>query len=318
MPKAVLLDLATISREDIDLTPLERTPYEWRYFSATVPDQTLERIRDVELVVTNKVVLDRPILEQARTLKKICIAATGTNNVDLAQAKELGITVTHVAGYSTPSVVQHVFALILSLVTRLPAYQRAVREGAWQSASQFCLLDYPITELDGKCLGIIGYGALGKAVAGVAEAFGLRVLVAQRPGGAPQAGRIPLEELLPQVDILSLHCPLSDNTRDLIGSTELAAMKPGALLINTARGGIVDESALAAALRSGQIGGAGVDVLAVEPPGADSPLLAADIPNLIVTPHTAWASRESRQRLINEVGRNIQAYLEGTPRNRVA
>jgi len=318
MPKAVLLDLATISREDIDLTPLERTPYEWRYFSATSPDQTLERIRDVELVVTNKVVLDRPILEQARRLKKICIAATGTNNVDLAQAKKLGTTVTHVAGYSTPSVVQHVFALILSLVTRLPAYQRAVREGAWQSASQFCLLDYPITELDGKCLGIIGYGALGKAVAGVAEAFGLRVLIAQRPGGAPQAGRIPLEELLPQVDILSLHCPLSDNTRDLIGSTELAAMKPGALLINTARGGIVDESALAAALRSGQIGGAGVDVLAVEPPGADSPLLAADIPNLIVTPHTAWASRESRQRLINEVGRNIQAYLEGTPRNRVA
>ena len=317
MPNAVFLDLATISRGDLDLAPLESTPFEWQHFDHTPPEEALSRIEGAELVVSNKVVLDRSILEQAPALRLICIAATGTNNVDLEAARELEIAVTHVAGYSTPSVVQHVFALILSLTIRLPDYQKAVMQGAWQRSDQFCLLDYPIAEIAGKTLGIIGYGALGQGVARVAEAFGLSVMIAQRPGGEPQPGRTPLDQLLSQSDIISLHCPLTEDTRDLIGRRELALMKQEALLINTARGGIIDEEALAEALKQNRLGGAGIDVLAVEPPKAGNPLLQPDIPNLIVTPHTAWASRESRQRLINEVGENIQAYLSDYERNRV-
>ncbi|MES9873237.1 MAG: 2-hydroxyacid dehydrogenase [Candidatus Sedimenticola sp. 6PFRAG7] len=318
MPKAVFLDLDTVSRDDIDLASLNATPYEWQIHKSTNPGEATGRIRDAELVISNKVVLDSSALEQATALKLICIAATGTNNVDLEKARELGIAVTNVAGYSTPSVVQHVFALILSLTTRLPDYQHALHNGAWQRSEQFCLLDFPIRELQGKTMGIVGYGALGSAVAGIARAFGMEILIAQRPGGEPAEGRLPLHELLPRCDILSLHCPLTGHTADLIGSAELALMKPDALLINTARGGMVDESALASALRAGELGGAGIDVLAVEPPREGNPLLEPGTPNLIVTPHTAWASRESRQRLIDEVAANIQAFQEGEERNRVA
>ena len=270
------------------------------------------------MVVTNKVVLDRDTLAGAEDLRLVCIAATGTNNVDLAAARELGIAVTNVARYATPAVVQHVFALILALTTRLPDYQRAVAAGAWQRHDAFCLLDHPIRELAGRTLGIVGFGELGQAVARVADAFGMSVLIAQRPGGPPQAGRLPLDALLPRVDVLSLHCPLTDATRGLIGARELGLMRRDALLINTARGGLVDEAALAAALRGGDLGGAGVDVLTREPPAEGNPLLAADIPHLIVTPHTAWASREARQRLLDEVAANIAAFLAGQTRNRVA
>jgi glycerate dehydrogenase len=316
-PCAVFLDLATVSRGDIDLAPLERLTPNWRLFAATTPGELKERIKGVEWVVSNKVVLDRETLVGAPGLKLICIAATGTNNVDLQAARELGIAVTNVAGYSTPSVVQHVFALILSLTTRLHDYRTAVAGGAWQRSSQFCLLDFPIRELEGMVLGIVGYGTLGKAVARVAEAFGIKVLLAQRPGGSPQPGRIPLQDMLPQVDILSLHCPLTEATRNLIGAVELARIKPGALLINTARGGIVDEEALVQSLKEGRLGGVGIDVLSVEPPTAGNPLLQPGIPNLIVTPHVAWASRESRQRLLAEIEANIRAFLEGAERNRV-
>ncbi|MET0105176.1 MAG: 2-hydroxyacid dehydrogenase [Sedimenticola sp.] len=317
MLKAVFLDLETVSRDDIDLSTLEATPYEWQYHQATSPAKTRERIAGAELVVSNKVVLDAETLQQSSGLKLVCIAATGTNNVDLARAGELGIAVTNVAGYSTPAVVQHVFALVLSLTTRLFDYHAALQDGAWQRSDQFCLLDFPIRELQGKRLGIVGYGALGSAVAQVAEAFGMEILIAQRPGGEPAPGRLPLDELLPRVDVLSLHCPLTEQTRNLIGDRELALMKNDALLINTARGGIVDEAALSAALRSGQLGGAGIDVLGVEPPEEGNPLLEHGIPNLVVTPHTAWASRESRQRLIDGVAENIRAYLAGEVRNRV-
>ncbi len=278
----------------------------------------MERIRDADLVISNKVVVDRPLMAASTQLKLICIAATGTNNVDLEAASELGIAVTNVTGYGTPSVVQHVFSLILSLATRQPQYREAVARGDWQRANQFCLLDYPIWELSGKRLGILGYGELGRAVARVAEAFGMQVLVGQRPGGPPQAGRIALEALLPQVDILSLHLPLAENTRNLIGTRELALMQPHALLINTARGGIVDESALAEALINGGLGGAGVDVLSKEPPAGGNPLLNPEVPNLILTPHIAWASVEARQRLIDEVVANVRAFLSGESRNRVA
>jgi glycerate dehydrogenase len=222
-----------------------------------------------------------------------------------------------VANYSTPAVVQHVFAMTLGLTTRLRQYQDAVLEGDWQRSSQFCLLDFPVREIQGKVLGIVGYGNLGKAVAGVAEAFGMEVRLAQRPGAPASPGRIELDRLLPQVDILSLHCPLTPETKHLIGKRELNLMKTDALLINTARGGIVDETALAEALRQNKLGGAGIDVLEIEPPRDGNVLFDPDIPNLIITPHTAWASRESRQRLTNEVAENILAFIRGEKRNRL-
>lgn len=316
--KGVFLDFDTISVEDdIDMSPVSELPgISWQYFGATGPDEVQARIEGCELVVTNKVVLDAGILARAAgQLKLIVIAATGTNNVDLDAAARHGITVCNVRGYGTPSVVQHVYALILALTTQLPRYIDAVDAGRWQRNPHFCILDYPIRELNGLNLGIVGYGTLGRGVAEVAPAFGMNVLVAQRPGGEAREGRLPLDELLPQVDVLSLHCPLTEATRDLIGRRELQAMKNDALLINTARGGIVNERDLVEALRANEIGAAGFDVLTREPPVDGNVLLDADLPNLIVTPHIAWASRESRQRVVDIVAGNIEAYLAGSPVN---
>ncbi len=316
--KAVILDAETIDCNDIDFTALQTLPYQWQYHAATDDrEATIKYLHDVEVVVSNKVILDRGVLQQAGRLKLICVAATGTNNVDLEAAAELGIAVTNVAGYATPSVVQWVFTHLLALKSRLLEHHVAVRCGDWQRSPQFTVLDYPFAELSGKTMGIVGYGTLGRAVAKVAEAFGMRVVICQRLVGEPVEGRVSLNELLPQVDVLSLHCPLSDATRNLIGAEELALMRSDAILINTARGGVVDEAALAYALREEQIAGAGVDVLSSEPPSADNPLLASGVPHLIVTPHVAWASCESRQRLVDELAANIQAFLAGNSRNRV-
>lgn len=316
--QGVFLDLETLDRGDVDLSGLESALPHWAMHRQTAPQQTAARIAEAEVVVSNKVMLDEAALTGASRLRLICIAATGTNNVDLDAARKRNIAVCNVTGYATPSVVQHVFALLLALMRSLPQHHAAVQRGLWQKSAQFCLLDHPIHELTGKTFGIVGYGELGHAVARVAECFGMTVLLAQRPGGAAQEGRVPLAELLARADVLSLHCPLTEQTRNLIGAAELAQMKPGAILINTARGGIVDEAALAAALRSGHLGGAGVDVLTREPPVAGNPLLAPDIPNLILTPHVAWASREARQRMLDELVQNIRAYLDGQERNRVA
>lgn len=313
----VFLDQETVDNDDLDLSRLRAALPEWRWYHVTRPEEVIPRIAEANVVVTNKVRLDEAALRAAPNLRLIAIAATGTNNVDLDAAHRLGIAVCNIRAYATPAVVQHVFALILALSTRLMEYHQAVRAGRWQRAPQFCLLDYPIREIAGKTLGIVGYGELGRGVARVAEAFGMKVLVANRPGRPAEPGRVPLPELLPQVDVLSLHTPLTPETRGLIGARELALMKPDALLINTARGGIVDEAALADALRQGRLGGAGIDVLSVEPPTDANPLLAPDIPNLIVTPHTAWASREARQRAVDQVAENIRAFLAGTPRNLV-
>ncbi len=315
---AVFLDLASVDRGDLGLASLHEATSPWTTYPQTPPGLTIERMGGAAVAVTNKVVVDRGAMATCPGLKLICVAATGTNNVDLVAARQRGIAVCNVTGYATPSVVQHVFALILALTARLAEHTAAAQDGRWVASDMFCLLDFPFRELAGKTLGIVGYGELGRGVARVAEAFGMPVLVAQRPGDPPREGRVPLDALLARADVVTLHVPLADNTRNLFGARELALMRHEALLINTARGGIVDEAALADALRSGRLGGAGVDVLAVEPPRRDSPLLAVDIPNLIVTPHVAWASREARQRLVDEVAANIRAFREGRERNRVA
>ncbi len=310
--KAVFLDLKTLDQEDLDLSALKSLADEWVFHDLTAADETAERIRDAEIVITNKVVIDAALMGEAENLKLICVAATGTNNVDLQAAKAHNIMVTNVTGYGTPSVVQHVFAMILALNTNLIGYHERVQAGAWQKSSSFCLFDFPITELTGKRMGIIGYGELGQGVASVAEAFGMQLMIAQRPGSTEaQPGRYPLDEVLQQADVISLHVPLADNTANLIGERELKMMKPDALLINTARGGIVDEHALVDALKSGEIGAAGFDVLSVEPPTQGNVLLDHPMPNLIVTPHVAWASQQSRQRLLNLVVESIGDYLAG-------
>lgn len=319
MMRGVFLDRDTVDCGDLDLAALEVSLPEWRSHGLTTPEEVDGRIAGAAVVVTNKVMLDAGTLERHRAaLMLVCVAATGTNNVDLEAAARLGIPVCNVVAYGTPSVVQHAFALILALTTRLFEYTGAVREGRWAAAPGFCLLDYPVRELAGKRIGIVGYGELGRGVARVAESFGLEVLVARRPGGEDQRpDRLPLDELLGAADIVTLHCPLTPATRNLIGAREIGLMRPDALLINTARGGIVDEAALAAALRAGRLGGAGFDVLSVEPPREGNPLLEPGIPNLILTPHTAWASREARQRVIDQVTENIVAFLHGEPRRRV-
>lgn len=312
----VLLDQGSLRPQELDMSGLRATLPEWRFYENTAPAEVKDRISDADVVVTNKVLVDDRAMAAAGRLKLICVAATGTNNVDLEAAARRGISVCNVRRYATPSVTQHVFALLLALTTRLPEYHDAVRAGRWQRSTHFCLLDFPITELAGKELGIVGYGELGSSVAAVARAFGMGVQVAARPGmRAVPPDRVPLDALLGQVDVLSLHCPLTDETRGLIGEAELASMRAQALLINTARGGIVDEAALARALRERRIAGAGVDVLSLEPPRAGNPLLAGDIPGLIVTPHTAWASREARQRLIDGLRDNITAFLADQPQN---
>ena len=314
--KAVFLDVDSMG-SGLDFSPLKDLAEHWQNFPTTSPEETLRRVEDAELVISNKVILDRAILSQCRQLKLVCVIATGTNNVDLEAATELGIAVTNVTGYGTPSVVQFVFALLLSLATRLTEHQASSRNGEWANSANFCVLDYEFHELSGKTMGIIGYGELGKAVAKVAQAFGMQVLVSQRPGSEASEGRVPLEALLSQADVVSLHVPLADNTRNLIAEAEFRLMKPTAILINAARGGIVDEQALVNALQTGEIAGAGFDVLTQEPPRDGNPLLDYDQPNLIVTPHMAWGAVESRQRLINLVAENILAFHRGERRNRV-
>lgn len=312
--RAVFLDHSSLDRGDLDLSPLTQTFAELQLHDRSTAAQVVERLAGAQVAISNKVPLDADTFAACPELKLVLVAATGTNNVDLAAAREQGVTVCNCQGYGTPSVAQHTLMLLLALATRLPDYQAAVRAGRWQQAQQFCLLDFPIVELEGKTLGLLGYGELGGAVARLAEAFGMRVLLGQLPGRPPRQDRLPLDELLPQVDALTLHCPLNADTLDLIDEYQLSLMKPGAFLINTARGGLVNEQALADALRRGHLGGAATDVLSQEPPKDGNPLLAADIPRLIVTPHSAWGSREARQRIVVQLMENAQAFFSGAPR----
>jgi glycerate dehydrogenase len=317
--KAVFPDFATVSRGDIDLSALEATGIELQLHRVTTPEQLPARLAPAEILITNKIRVGAPEMDAAPGLRLVCLSATGVNNVDLGAARERGIGVCNITAYCTTSVVQHVYALILALTHHLAGYQRLLQQGAWRDSPQFCLLDFPIRALAGRKLGIVGYGELGGAVARAAPVFGLEVLISARPGSAPAtgSGRLPFEEVLAEADILSLHCPLTDQTRGLIDTAALARMKPGALLINTARGALVDSAALADALREGRIAGAGIDVLPQEPPVDGDPLLDESIPNLIVTPHVAWAALESRQRAVDEIAANIRSFLEGGRRGRV-
>lgn len=315
LSKAVFLDFLSVHPDDLDISCLYNVVDNWRFRDNTKKEEVGAAIADVNVVVVNKVLLNEQNLSLAKNLKLICAAATGVNNIDLGAAEKLGITVCNVQRYATPAVVQHVFALLLSLTTRFEQYQADVYNGNWTKSEFFCLLDYPIRELQGLTLGIVGYGELGQAVAKIAESFGMKVLLAKRDENDSRDGRAALYELLSKVDVLSLHCPLTPGTKGLIGEKELALMKSDAILINTSRGGLVDEKALLNALQENRLGGAGLDVLAQEPPPENYFLLQQKLPNLIITPHTAWASREARQRLIDEIAKNIQAYQLGAPRN---
>lgn len=315
--RGVFLDTATMAPEALDFRALTSTLPDWQLYDATRADQLAERLHGAQVLVTNKVVIDRAALDAADSLALICVCATGTNNVDLEAAAERGIPVCNVTDYAAAGVAQHTLALMLGLATRWHEYARDVEDGAWSRASMFCLMHRPVMELAGKHLVLVGKGALGQEVARLAGAFGMQVSFAASldPEAAPDPGRPALASLLPEADVVSLHCPLTAVTEHLVDAAFLASLKPSALLVNTARGGLVDEPALAQALRTGRLAGAALDVLSIEPPPADHPLLAGDIPNLIITPHNAWVSRECRQRLLDGVVTNVRAWQAGACAN---
>ena len=311
--KAAFLDYATLDQHDLDMHELHHVFDDLHIYERTNYSQAIDRLQDVSVAIVNKVLLDAHVLHQLPKLKLILLCATGTNNVDLDAAKKQGIVVCNCTNYGSASVAQHTFSLILALATSLVQYDKDIKAGEWQGSPQFCMLNHPITELAGKTIGILGYGDIGQTVAKIAEAFGMKVLIGNLPHRPKQAGRLDLNELLPQVDVLTLHCPLTSDTRNLINADALHLMKPTAFVINTARGGIVHEIALAEALVTGVIAGAAVDVLTVEPPEEGNVLLDDEIPNLIVTPHTAWASVEARQRMVSQLVENAKAFKAGQP-----
>ncbi|MDB5096023.1 MAG: glycerate dehydrogenase [Cyanobacteria bacterium RYN_339] len=311
MQRVVFLDRCTL-RADVRRPAFAHT---WDEHWTTAPEQVLPRLREATIAITNKVPLRADTLEQLPGLKLVAVAATGVDGVDWAWCHANGVTVCNIRGYAVRAVPEHVLMLALALRRQLPAFQQDLRAGAWQRAEAFCLLDRPIRDLGGATLGIVGAGELGQAVATLGRAFGMEVLFAERRGAAPREGRVAFDELLARADVLSLHCPLTPETRGMIGATELARMKPDAVLINTARGALVDADALIAALALGHLGGAGIDVLPEEPPRQGHPLLETDLPNLIITPHVAWASTSAMQALADQLIDNLEAFSAGVPRN---
>ena len=315
MLKMVSLDAQAETLGDVSWETM-RALGELTLYDRTAPDEVNARIGDAEVVFSTKVPLGEENFVAAPALRLICLFATGYNVIDVEAAKQRGILVCNVPGYSTEPVAQHAFALLLELANRVGHYSAEVRAGRWTNCPDFTFLDQAPVELWGKTLGVIGYGSIGRRVAEIGAAFGMRVLYNRRAGASPDdTDRVryaPLDALLRESDFVSVHCPLNDETRGLLGAENIAKMKRGAFLVNTARGPIVDDAALAAALASGQIGGAGLDVLSVEPPREGSPLFSA--PNCFVTPHIAWASHEARTRLMAECVENVRAYLNGKPR----
>ena len=294
-------------------------PHTWAEHEKTAPEEILSRLQDATIVITNKVKLPGELLAQLPRLRLIAEAATGTDNIDLPWCREHKLPVTNIRGYAADTVPEHVFMLLLALRRQLPAYRADVVAGKWQQSPMFCFFDHPIRDLRGTTLGLFGRGSLGQGTARLAEAFGMRVLWGEHKNATTvRAGYVSFETLLSESDAISLHCPLTEHTRGMIGEAELRAMKHDAVLINTARGGLVDESALLRALREGWIAGAGFDVLSQEPPKEGNPLLDVELPNLIVTPHVAWSSDKAMQALADQLIDNMEAFVRGEERNRVA
>jgi glycerate dehydrogenase len=310
--RIVFLDRASLIA---DLRP-PAFAHEWIDHEQTAPQDVAARIKDASIVVSNKVRLTGDLLAQAPGLKMIAVAATGTDNVDLAYCRAHGIVVSNIRGYAVQTLPEHVFMMLLALRRNLIGWREDVRAGLWQQADQFCLFTRPINDLYGSTLGLIGHGTLGNRVRKLAEAFGMQVVVAERKGATSvRAGYTPFDTVLAEADVVSLHTPLTAETRHMIGAREFGLMKRTALLINTARGNLVDEAALIDALRSNRIAGAGFDVLSVEPPRDGNPLIDLDLPNFILTPHVAWSSREAMQTLADQLVDNIEAFVAGAPRN---
>lgn len=306
--KIIILDALTLGN-GLDLSVLEQFG-ELSIYQTTTSNEVIERVVDADIVITNKVVLNEKELSKATSLKLICVAATGINNIDLPAARKRNIIVSNVKDYSTESVAQHTFALILALENSLIDFVEETRNGNWSKSPTFAMLNHPVYELKGKKLGILGYGAIGKRVAEMAMTFGMQVLIGKRPGVLyNDFQRVDFEELLSQSDVLSIHTPLSENTRNLITINELQKMKPSSILINVSRGGIVSETDLYLALNQQIIRGAATDVLLTEPMAAGNPLVG--LKNILVTPHMAWSSLESRQSLLKGIVSNIESFLAG-------
>jgi glycerate dehydrogenase len=303
-----------LDRESVDANVRKPSfPHTYKEYESTwTPDEIVERLKDATIAIINKVPMRADVLKQLPKLKLIAVAATGTDVVDKAYCKEHGITVVNIRNYAFNTVPEHVIALIFALRRNLLTYVNDVQNGVWNKSSQFCFLTHPIRDIAGSTLGIVGYGALGKSIGKRAEALGMKVLPYDV---MPQPGLVDLETILKESDIITLHVPLTPETKNMIGAAEFKKMKPSAILINTARGGLVDERALVAALRAGTIAGAGFDVLSVEPPKDGNPLLELDSPNFILTPHVAWSGRQAMQALADQLMDNVEDFVRGAPRN---
>jgi glycerate dehydrogenase len=305
--KIVVLDGHTLNPGDLDWSPLTALG-PCTIHDRTAPDAVAERAAGAQVLLTNKTALTRGQIDALPDLRYIGVLATGYNVVDIAAAREREIPVCNVPGYGAQSVAQHVFALLLELTQRTGHHAETVAEGRWGRNPDFCYWDFPLVELHGRILGIVGYGAIGRAAAEIGRAFGMKVLVASR---TPSDGQVSIDEVFAQADVVSLHCPLTPETDGLVNAGRLKTMRPGGFLINTSRGGLVVEQDLADALNHGVIAGAGLDVLSVEPPPADNPLFRAK--NCLITPHIAWATQASRQRLLDIAVENVRAFLGGVP-----
>ena len=309
----VLTDCNTVTSGDLDLSVLEKFG-KVTYYGESLPEQIPERIKDADIVILNKTVLGKKELEGAKNLKLIALFATGYNNIDTVYARERGITVCNAGSYSTSAVAQQVFGFILANATKIAEYDRDVKDGKWIESRLFCFFSRPACELQGKTLGIFGYGAIGRRVAEIARAFEMKVIATKRtPVEDDIVTFVDFDTLLSESDYLSVNCPLNDGTREIFNAEAFAKMKKGAYFINTARGGVIVEQDLVDSLKSGHLSGAAVDVLTVEPMRADCPLLNA--PNITFTPHVAWAPIETRTRLLSIVMDNIENFLGGTPKN---
>ena len=307
---AVFLDYSTIGPDDLDPSPLIDCLPDIEFYGSTTPDEVKDRIQNAEFILTNKVQLNSSNLEGAKKLKFIGLTATGADNIDLSYAKKKNITVSNIRAYCTQSVVEHVFSSLLNLTHNLTLYQELVKSGAWKDSDNFCMLKYPIRELSSMVIGIIGYGELGRNVARMAKNFGMNVMVYTRTKNSKNKHEhhVSKKTLLENSDVISLHCPLTDKTRNLIGYEELKSMKKSAILINTARGALVESTALLNAIKEKEILGAVIDVLPKEPPSEGDPILEFQCNNLIVTPHIAWGTIEARQNAINKLAENIRSF----------